>query len=50
LSEFSLQIDAKKIAAALHLSLEQVNHIVADIIRKQHATEYLRTSPLEVDT
>ncbi len=37
-----------EIARALALSVEQVDRIVADIISKQRATGYLRTSPVEL--
>jgi NAD+ synthase len=38
------------IAKALNLSDEQVERVVADIIRKQRTTAYLRTAPLGVDS
>jgi NAD+ synthase len=42
-------VPKEEIAVALGLSTDQVNRVIMDIIRKQSATEYLRTSPPSID-
>jgi NAD+ synthase len=47
---YERHIPAEKIAEALDLTVEQVERVIADIIRKQRTTAYLRTAALGVDT
>ena len=39
-------VPPQEIGEALGLSAEQVNRVMADIVRKQRTTAYLRSSPL----
>jgi NAD+ synthase len=43
-------VPSDKIAATLALSTEQVERVVADIVRKQRTTAYLRMPPLGMDS
>jgi NAD+ synthase len=43
-------IPAEKIAEALDLTVEQVERVVADIVRKQHTTAYLRIAALGIES
>ena len=45
---YELGIPGEKIADALNLGTEQVKHVIADIVRKQRTTEYLRASPISL--
>jgi NAD+ synthase len=47
---FELSLPPAEIAHALNLSIEQVDRIVADIVSKQRAAEYLRASPIELSS
>lgn len=40
------QVSLGEIGAALDLTVEQVQHVVDDIVRKKKATEYLRAAPM----
>lgn len=42
-------VTKEDIGAALELSVEQVERVIIDILRKQHTTEYLRTPPTSAD-
>lgn len=42
-------VEKEAIAAALELSVEQVEHVIMDIVRKKAATEYLRTPPINTN-
>jgi NAD+ synthase len=43
-------IPSAEIAEALGLTTEQVERVIADIVRKRRTTTYLRTAPLGVDS
>lgn len=45
---FEQGLDRQKIADGLGLHVDQVNHVVDDIIRKKRTTEFLRTAPLGI--
>jgi NAD+ synthase len=42
-------VPKEEIGAALKLSIQQVECVIIDIVRKQNATEYLRTPPPSAD-
>jgi NAD+ synthase len=42
-------VSETEIAAALALTVEQVQHVVADIVRKKRGTEYLRAAAVKLD-
>jgi len=46
-SGYERGVSSEELAEALALSTEQVERVIADIIRKQRTTAYLRTPPVE---
>jgi len=46
-SGYERGVSSKELAEALALSTEQVERVIADIIRKQRTTAYLRTPPVK---
>jgi NAD+ synthase len=46
---YEQNVPREEIAAALGLTQEQIARVLADIDRKRHTTEYLRSQPLDVE-
>ena len=46
-SGYERGVSSEELAGALALSTEQVERVIADIVRKQRTTAYLRTPPVE---